>query len=47
MKATKSSIRNTKFISKVMGMRETKEIAIEGRVIMDMYHVIVKDHKLS
>ena len=30
-----------------MGMRETKEINIDGRVQLDMYIHMQKDHKLS
>jgi DNA polymerase delta subunit 1 len=30
-----------------MGMRETKEINIDGRIQLDMYIHMQKDHKLS
>lgn len=34
-------------MSKVMGMRDTKEITIAGRIQLDMMVHMMKDHKLS
>lgn len=42
-----SGVRTGKYLSKAMGMRDTKEINIEGRVQLDMMIHMHKDHKLS
>ncbi|CAD8059734.1 unnamed protein product [Paramecium primaurelia] len=44
---TQSVIKNGKFLSKAMGMRETKDINIEGRIQLDMMIHMMKEHKLS
>lgn len=42
-----SRIKDSRYLSKAMGMRETKEINIDGRIQLDMYIHMHKDHKLS
>lgn len=39
--------KDAKFSSAQTGTRESKEWFVEGRVMFDMYQVIVRDHKLS
>ena len=41
-----SKIKNNTFSSKALGIRETKDINIEGRVQFDMLQVILREHKL-
>jgi DNA polymerase delta subunit 1 len=38
---------DAKFSSAQTGTRKSKEWVIEGRVVFDMYRVVVRDHKLS
>ncbi|KAI3647326.1 hypothetical protein MP228_007547 [Amoeboaphelidium protococcarum] len=41
-----SQIKDTRFSSKAYGNREGREVALEGRVILDMIQIIQRDHKL-
>jgi len=40
-------IKSGRYLSKAMGMRETKEINMEGRIQLDMLMHMYRDHKLS
>ena len=42
-----SKIKDGKYLSKTIGMRETKEINIYGRIYPDIYTRMQKDHKPS
>jgi len=42
-----STIKDGKYLSKAMGMRDTKQINIEGRIQLDMLIHMHRDHKLS
>ena len=42
-----SKVKDGKYLSKAMGMRDCKEINIEGRVQLDMLMHIHREHKLS
>lgn len=44
---TDTKLKNGKYLSKAMGMRETKEINLEGRVQLDMLMHMHREHKLS
>lgn len=41
------TVKTANLSSKQMGTHEHKEVNLEGRVIFDMYQVILRDHKLS
>ncbi|EGR29193.1 hypothetical protein IMG5_161090 [Ichthyophthirius multifiliis] len=47
IKTTISKIKDGKFQSKAMGLRETKEINFEGRIQLDMFIHMQKEQKLS
>jgi DNA polymerase delta subunit 1 len=47
IKDSLTSIKDTTFQSKAQGLRETKEINMEGRIQLDMFQHIQKEHKLS
>ena len=42
-----TSIKDTTFQSKAQGLRETKEVTMEGRIQLDMFQHIQREHKLS
>ena len=42
-----TSIKDTTFQSKAQGLRETKEISMDGRIQLDMFQHIQREHKLS
>jgi len=42
-----SKVKNALFQSKAMGMRETKDINIDGRIQLDMHMIMHVEHKLS
>ena len=42
-----TTIKDTTFQSKAQGLRETKDVAMEGRIQLDMFQHIQKEHKLS
>mmetsp|Transcript_16058 Transcript_16058/g.17971 ORF Transcript_16058/g.17971 Transcript_16058/m.17971 type:complete len:1054 (-) Transcript_16058:969-4130(-) len=42
-----SRIKETTFQSKAVGLKESKEITMDGRIHMDMIQIIFKDYKLS
>lgn len=42
-----TTIKDTTFQSKAQGLRETKEVAMEGRIQLDMFQHIQREHKLS
>lgn len=44
---TPSRLKDGKFLSKAMGMRDTKEINIDGRIQLDMLMHMMREHKLS
>lgn len=46
VKNTKSVVKDVMLQSKQMGRRENKSINIDGRVIFDLYLVLVRDYKL-
>lgn len=47
MKYTRSKIKKEKYLSKAMGMRETHEISIVGRIKLDMMIHMHGEHQLS
>jgi len=46
MRGIKSTMKDTTFSSKAYGTRESKDIAIFGRVQFDVLQIIQRDHKL-
>ena len=46
MRNIQSTIRETILQSKQMGKRENKVINIEGRVQLDLLHILIRDYKL-
>lgn len=44
---SRTRIKDTTFQSKAQGLRETKEVTMEGRIILDMFQHIQREHKLS
>lgn len=44
---SKTHIKDTTFQSKAQGLRETKEVSMEGRIQLDMFQHIQREHKLS
>jgi DNA polymerase delta subunit 1 len=42
-----ASVRSVNLSSKQMGTHENKEVNLEGRVLFDMFQVILREHKLS
>ena len=47
MAAVPSKIKDGKYLSKAMGMRDCKEMNMEGRVQLDMILHMHREHKLS
>ena len=47
MVAVPSKIKDGKYLSKAMGMRDCKEMNMEGRVQLDMILHMHREHKLS
>jgi len=47
VRQNETRIKDTTFQSKAQGVRETKEVGMEGRIVLDMYQHIQKEHKLS
>lgn len=46
IRASQSTMKNSKFESKAFGIRENKEIRIEGRIQFDVLEIIRRDYKL-
>lgn len=42
-----ATVKSVNLSSKQMGTHENKEVNLEGRVLFDMYQVILREHKLS
>ncbi|KAL6498062.1 DNA polymerase delta catalytic subunit [Orobanche gracilis] len=47
MRHTRVHVRDAKFSSRQLGTRESKEVAIEGRVQFDLLQAVQRDYKLS
>jgi len=47
LKDKTASVRSVNLSSKQMGTHENKEVNLEGRVLFDMFQVILREHKLS
>lgn len=47
IKHSLTRVKDTTFQSKAQGLRETKEVAMEGRIQLDMFQHIQREHKLS
>jgi DNA polymerase delta subunit 1 len=43
----KSKLKDARFNSRAYGIRESKEVNMEGRVILDMFQIMQREHKLS
>ena len=44
---SETRLKDTTFQSKAQGLRETKEVTMEGRIVLDMFQHIQREHKLS
>ncbi|CAG9334215.1 unnamed protein product [Blepharisma stoltei] len=47
VKNTETKIKDTTFQSKAQGLRESKEVGMDGRIQLDMFQHIQREHKLS
>eukprot|EP01028_Stygiella_incarcerata_P012084 TRINITY_DN7264_c0_g1_i1.p1 TRINITY_DN7264_c0_g1~~TRINITY_DN7264_c0_g1_i1.p1 ORF type:complete len:1124 (-),score=299.58 TRINITY_DN7264_c0_g1_i1:209-3406(-) len=43
----RSKLKDSRFSSRAYGIRESKEVNMEGRVILDMLQIMQREHKLS
>lgn len=44
---SRTRLKDTTFQSKAQGLRETKEVTMEGRIVLDMFQHVQREHKLS